>query len=333
MQAQRYPADYDGVWAADPAINWTKMIAASLWPSLVMKEAGNPVPAAKFEAFRTAAIEACDGIDGLKDGIVGLSDPRDFDPHQLIGTATDAGEITAADADVVARIWAGPTTAAGEQLWFGLRPDTESWGNNLNRTGLSVVNDVAGELSIAPFVMPLAWFGSWLLRDPEWDWSTLTYATYEQLFAQGVREFAEVATDDPDLTGLKNSGGKLLISHAGNDEIIFPDGTIDYYRRVQEAMGGSDATAEFARLFLSPGDGHGHCTAAGPGLTLAAGMTALMEWVEDGTAPESIVAHRYDRNTKALTMTRPLYPYPAESRYGGQGDPSTAASFVRGQSA
>ncbi|GAA2234493.1 tannase/feruloyl esterase family alpha/beta hydrolase [Promicromonospora sukumoe] len=311
MEAQRYPDDYDGIWSADPAINWTKMIAASMWPALVMKEARNPIPAAKFNAFRAGATAALDGVDGLDDGIVGATDLRDYDPHRLVGTATSAGTITTADADVVQQIWAGPTTPTGKRLWFGLRPDTESWGENLNGAGLCQVDEVDGELVISPFVMPVAWFGGWLLRDPSWDWTTLTHERYLSLFDQGVREFAEVATDDPDLSRFRDSGGKLLLTHAGNDEVIFPEGTIDYYRRVQDRMDGADEVATFARLFLSPGDGHGHCTGTGPGLTLAAGMVALMEWVENGTTPESIVAHRFTRDTAAATMTRPLLPYAA----------------------
>jgi hypothetical protein len=90
MQAQRYPADYDGIWSANPAINWTKMVPAEL------------------EAFRAAAVAACDGADGLRDGVIGAFDSHEFDPAQLVGEPTADGVITEPDAEVMRKIWEGP---------------------------------------------------------------------------------------------------------------------------------------------------------------------------------------------------------------------------------
>jgi hypothetical protein len=324
--AQHFPEDYDGIWAADPAINWTRFIPAEIWPALVMKEHGNPLPPAKLRAFREAAVEACDGPLGLKHGIISPFGTRDFDPAQVVGTPTEAGEITAADAEVVRKIWGGPRTSTGERLWYGLLPGTESWGEGLVPVGLATTEVVDGEVTPVPFMIAEAWL-KWLLRDPAWDWRTLTFQQFEELFERSVREFAEFATDDPDLARVRDGGGKVLISHGTNDEVIFPEGSVDYYRRVQEAMGGEEETSQFVRLFLSSGDTHGF-SFSGPGLSLASGMAALMRWVEDGTAPEVIVGATCDPALGKITMTRPVYAYPLVARYDGKGDPADAASFV-----
>ncbi|WP_063820082.1 tannase/feruloyl esterase family alpha/beta hydrolase [Streptomyces caniscabiei] len=323
--AQRHPEDYDGIWAAEPAINWTRFIPAEIWPALVMKEHGNALPPAKLRAFRAAAVEACDGPHGLKYADIAPFGTREFDPARVVGTATEAGEITAADAEVVRKIWDGPRTSTGEQLWYGLLPSTESWADGPVPVGLAATQEIDGEVTPIPFMVAEPWF-KWLLRDPAWDWRTLTFQQFEELFAQSVREFAEFATDDPDLTGVRDSGGKVIITHGANDEVIFPEGSVDYYRRVQEAMGGEAEASDFVRLFISSGDTHGF-SYFGPGPHLAAGMAALMEWVEEGKAPEVLMAETYDPEAGKATMTRPVYPYPLVAQHDGEGDPADAASY------
>jgi hypothetical protein len=322
--AQRYPEDYDGIWAAVPAINWTRTIPAGLWPALVMKERGNVLPRAKLEAFRAAAVEACDGIDGLRDGIVGAFDPCEFDPRKLVGEETDAGPITDADAEVVAEIWQGPRRADGSFLWYGLRPTIASW---TPAQGWSGTIEVDGELEPLPLFFGPAHF-RWVLRDPTFDWKTLTFERFEELFDQGVRDLAEIASDDPNLAPLRAAGAKLLITQGADDEVLPFQGVVDYYRRVIEAIGGEEDTASFARLFVTDGDGHAMCIGAGPGVTVASGMAALMDWVEHGDPPDVIVGERVDPITLAVTATRPVYPYPMVARGQGTGDPDDWTSYA-----
>lgn len=307
MEAQRYPGDYDGIWSADPAINYPKLAAACIWPTLVMKELNNPLPPAKLEAFRTGYLAAA-GVEAAELGYVSDIEPRAWDPHELVGQPTVAGKITAEDADVMAKIWEGPRAADGRQLWFGVRPDTESWGENIHRVGVMTTTEVDGAIVPEPFVMANAFIGGWLLHDPEWDWTTLTFEAFETLFDQGVREFEDVSTDDPDLSGFGDSGAKLLVTHGLADEIIFAGGTIAYTDRVFATMG-AQALEPFFRAYFTPGDGHSHVTAAGPGLTLAGGMVALMDWVENGVAPETLAVERYDPATGEITATGTTSPY------------------------
>jgi len=305
--AQRYPGDYDGIWSNCPAINWTKFIPAEIWPALVMKEHKNPMPPAKFEAFRIAVLEACGGSQAIADNFLSTLDVE-FDPYSVVGKQTEAGVITETDALVMKKIWEGPRTKDGKSLWYGLRPGTESWGNNLMMAGLCLTAEENGQRNIVPFEIAKDYIGAWLLRDPAWDWTTLTFAQFEELFEHSVREFAEIATDNPDLSGFRDSGGKLLITHGANDEVIFSQGTVDYYRRVQEAMGGPQETASFARLFVPYGEGHGHIL-KGPGISGATGMAALMNWVENGIAPDTLLAEKFDMSTGQVTMTREVKAY------------------------
>ena len=310
MEAQRYPGDYDGVWASDAGINWTKFIPGQLWPALVMKEYQNALPPAKLEAFRATALAAGGGAVDFLDVYATF----EFDAIEVVGRETAAGVITKTDAQVMQKIWEGPRASDGRQLWYGLLPGTESWGDNLHRTGVCSTTEIAGQVVPAPFGLAWQWFSSFLLRDRAWDWTTLTFERYEELFDQGVHtpEFDEVATDNPDLSGLRDAGGKLIISHAGSDEVIPVQGAIDYYRRVVDTLGGESETRTFFRQFMAAGDVHSNVTGRWPGLTLARGMSALMEWVENDNAPDGIVGERIDQRTGEVTMVRPIRAYSSE---------------------
>ncbi|MEU1548340.1 tannase/feruloyl esterase family alpha/beta hydrolase [Nocardia sp. NPDC005745] len=328
MQAQRYSQNYDGIWAADPALNWSRFILAEIWPVLVMNEENNPLAQAKLEAFREAVLDAVSGSDGDR-FLPDVSVP-DWDPHSIVGTHTDAGVITETDARVMRKIWDGPRRASGEQLWYGLRPGTQCWGAPVGAGfGLAGSATVDGKVQPVPFFICNGYVGGWLQREPNWDWTTLTYEEFERLFDHSVAEFAALDADNPDLSGVRDAGAKVLLSHGLADEVIFPEGTLHYYQRVLETMGGPDNTDPFFRLFLSPGDGHGHLAGDGPGLSMASGMAALMNWVEHGVAPDSIVGERYDATGTQLLEARPLFPYPAQSRYTGQGDRTDPANYTR----
>jgi hypothetical protein len=223
------------------------------------------------------------------------------------------------------KIYDGPRSADGESLWYGLRPGTESWGNSFVKAGLCLTTEVEGELRPVGFPICEAWM-RWVAGDPSLTLADLNYARFEELTRRGIAEFSEVATDDPDLSGLRDNSAKLLLSHGVDDELILADGSLNYYKRPVDALGGVEATRAFARLFLTDGDDHGSNT-AGPGLTVAAGMIALMNWVENGVAPDEITAVAVNPQTGAVRATRPAYAYPMSPRYRGSGDPNDASSF------
>jgi hypothetical protein len=328
MEAQRYPDDYDGIWVADPAINFTKLMPALIWPALVMRWNGVVLPVAKLEAFRDAAIEACDGLDGLRDGIVGAFDPCEFDARKLVGRVTSAGVITEADAVTMAKIWDGPRTRNNDFLWYGLRPSSESWGKTIPGMGSYLSAEVKGKLEPQPHEVGLDFLKAWVARDPDLDWKTITPEYFEELFERSVGAVPDLATDNPDLSAFRNRGGKLILSHGADDQSIPVSGSTEYYRQVTQMIGSEDETRSFFRLFISEGDGHCVCCHPGPGLTTATAMAALMKWVEDGEAADEIMASELDFATGATLATRPVYAYPMVPRYKGEGDPKDASSFV-----
>ena len=303
VMAQRVPESYDGILAGAPAINWDRFIPSLLWPQIVMdEELGGVIDPCKLAAATDAAVEACDADDGDADGL--LADPRacDFDPVSLVGVDTPCGEFTDADAVVIQSIWDGPRTSDGEFLWYGLAPGAP-------------LDAVAGAL---PFPIGLDHHRTWIQQDPTFDWHALGYAGFEDAFRRSQDLFHDViGTDDPDLTSFREAGGRLLMWHGWYDELIPPEGSIDYHQRVVEAVGSTDEVAEFARLFMVPG--LLHCE-GGPGLTAFDAFGALVDWVETGRAPESITASRG-------TETRPLCPFPTVATYDGAGDPALAASY------
>jgi pimeloyl-ACP methyl ester carboxylesterase len=303
MFAQRYPDEYDGILAGAPAINWDRFIPAELWPQVVMqRELGGPIPECKLAAATDAAVAHCDGTDGVADGVI--DDPRrcDFDVSSLVGQVTPCGEFTAADARVVQAIWSGPADS-----WFGLSKGAP-------------LNSLAGA---TPFPITENYQRFWVEQNPQWDWHTLDYAGFEQNFRDSQTLFHDViGTDDPDLSPFRQSGGRLVLWHGWNDELIFPQGTIDYYERVQEAVGATQVS-EFARLYMAPGVEH--CD-SGPGPDTFDMFGDLVRWVEEGTVPDRITASKLEDGQ--VVRTRPLCPYPTTAVYDGTGDPNSEASFA-----
>jgi hypothetical protein len=144
--------------------------------------------------------------------------------------------------------------------------------------------------------------------DPKWDWTTLTRGQFELLFEQSIEEHAGIyGGDDPNLTGFRDRGGKLLIVHGLADEFVPPQESIAYYKNVQQRMGGPQRTAEFARMFLVPGADHGFGTPV-PAPSPAEMIGAIIRWVEQGQAPAKLIAELPDKNGNPI-RTRPLFPF------------------------
>lgn len=314
-EVQRYPADYDGVMAGAPAVNFHKLSTAQLWGPVVMLEGGNVVEPCKFAAAQAASIAACDLIDGVRDGVIG--DPRRcaYDAQALVGTPTACGVVTAADATAINRIWQGPRRKDGSFLWYGVPRGAEF--SVLNKTG-------GAPAQILPFGIAMDWTQHILTGDPQWDWKTLSQAGFEQLFDRAVEQFGAVyGTDSPDLSAFRDRGGKVIVWHGEADQFIYPQGTIDYLQRVQKQMGGESKTAGFIRLFMAPGVAH---CGGGPGSQPSGQLEALQGWVEEGRAPATLPTVRRDA-AGVTTGARPLCPWPQVARYKGRGSVDDAGNF------
>jgi hypothetical protein len=309
MLAQRFPDGYDGILAGAPAIHWDRFHPAQLWPQVVMlEEVGGPISGCKLNAVTAVAVEACDDLDGVTDGV--LDDPRrcDFDPRSLVGTEVGTcGVLTAAEAEAIARIWDGPRDVDGMRLWYGIPIGTP-------------LGALAGPF---PFFVGLQHAQYWINQDPAWDWTTLTYESYADFFATSVEKFNDViGTDDPDLSAFRASGGKLLMWHGWSDPLIFPEGSVDYYDDVTGQLHSRMRVQNFARLFMAPGVSH---CGGGAGPSQFDMFGTLVDWVEGGTAPDRIEAALMQGGE--TIRTRPLCAYPYVARYDGRGDPDDAESF------
>jgi hypothetical protein len=321
MEAQRYPADFDGILATAPAINWDRFVPAELWPQVVMNAEHTYPTACVFDAFNQAAIAVCDVDDGVTDGIVSRPENCRFDPNGLVGQtlACDGGtvQISRADADVVRKIWDGPKTRAGKRLWYGLAKGTPF--DALAATAVAPDGTRHG----APFPLVDDWVKYFLERQPDFDTSTIGYRQFERLFERSQAQYhAVIGTDNPDLSAFRDAGGKMITWHGLADELIFAQGTVDYRRRVEAEMGGARATDRFYRVFLAPGADH---CAGGTGPVPTDPLAALVDWVENGHAPDTLPAST--TNAEGRTITRNLCRYPLVSHYTGGGDPDSADSY------
>jgi len=318
-EAQRYPADYDGILAGAPAINWSQLHVEQMWATVLMAETKNPIPMCKYTAASAAAVAACDSIDGVKDGVI--EDPArcTFDPKTLVGQSTDCGVFSDADATIIAKIWEGPRRQNGSFLWYGL-------SRGADFSGLSGTGPAPGGTGLVPRPngITLEYWRYFLKQNPQWDPLTLTYGTYEQAWEQSLEQYSAVlGTNNPDLSAFRDRGGRIIVWHGQNDQLIYPGGSIDYYKRVQQQMGGADKTAAFIRLFLAPGVGH---CGGGTGPAPSGQFEAVVRWVEENTAPTTLQAVRRDQSG-AVTRSRPLCQYPLVARYKGTGSTDEASSF------
>jgi len=318
MEAQRYPRDYNGILSGAPAIYFPQLQMQSIWGSVQMNLAGNPIPACKLAAATSAAIAACDTIDGVNDGVI--EDPRrcTYDPKTLVGTSPSAecGTFTQTDADIIRKLWDGPRTPEGGPLWYG-----QSRGADLN----SLAASRGTPLKPQGFAFTVDWLRYFVTEDKQFDWATMTAEAYQHYWDQSVEEFTWViGTNDPDLSSFRDRGGKLIMWHGWADPLITAEGSIDYYTRMSRRMGGAEISAQFFRFFLAPGVGH--CSGgAGPNPT--GQLDALVTWVEDGKAPDTLNAER--RGTGgAPNRSRPLCQYPLVAKYRGTGSTDDAANFV-----
>jgi hypothetical protein len=193
-------------------------------------------------------------------------------------------------------------------IWWDVGHISENLHLAATALGLGSCAMGATPLTGDPCKESLDWFRYFLVLDPKWDWMTLTRDEFELLFEQSHQVHSSTyGGDDPNLTGFRDRGGKLLIVHGWADQLVPAQESVAYHRAVQERMGGIKPTAEFVRLFLVPGGDHGFTGASpAPAVVSNAALIALMiRWVEHNEMPENIVAEFHDKHGK-IVETRSL---------------------------
>jgi feruloyl esterase len=329
-EAQRYPGDYDGIVAGDPGNNRVHLNVGFLWAFAATHDSeGKPIlPSAKLPLINKAAVAACDGLDGVVDGII--SDPPScrFNPAVLLCKGAENDQcLTAEQVAAVKKVYEGPRNPRTKQsIIAGYSPGSESAAGDVWAEGWKRYITDPKEPMRADF------WRYWVFDDANWDWRKFDY---DRDVAFADRKLAAVNATDTNLDAFKARGGKLLMYSGWADPTGPSMDAVRYYTNVVKRVGSVD---DFFRLFMVPG--MAHCD-YGPGPNMFGGVSprmaegpgdpthdilaALVRWVEDGKAPAQIVASH--RTNDDVDRTRPLCPYPQKARWTGRGSSDEAANF------
>lgn len=334
-EMQRYPDDFDGVIAGAPGNDRVRLNAGFLWQFLANRERGSPeliLPPGKLPLVTAAVVRACDADDGVRDGVV--DEPRTcaFDPSTLRCAAGEAADcLTDRQLAALSRMHAGARNPrTGVQVYPGWPKSSEAL--TVSATGAPLVGWHqywgTAEPARADF------WRLWVFEDPRWDpWG---FDFDRDLATADARVGTLVDQVSPDLAAFRTRGGKAIVYQGWQDPVVNALGTIEYYDSVRARQGSQEATDEFFRLFMVPG--MGHCS-GGPGATSFGNagpppvvdpehdlLSALDRWVEQGIAPDRIIASRVENG--ATVRTRLLCTYPRRAVYRGAGSTDEAESFV-----
>jgi feruloyl esterase len=307
MEAQKYPADFDGIIAGAPANYQTHLHAWDLSVSVPsLKDAASAVPAAKLTVLNKAVLSACDAGDGVKDGFLTAPRTCHFDPATLLCHGADGDHcLTTPQLEAVRRMYSPARTAGGEVVFPGKDPGSEL-GWTAIAGGAQPANVSLGSFRVA-------------FSDANWDWRNFNLD--RDLRVADEKVGSSVNAINPDLSAFKARSGKLLLYHGWNDTAISAGNTIDYYSSVLAKMGPKQD--DWIRLFMAPG--MQHC-GNGPGPNQANYLSTLERWRESGIAPDQLIASHVADNR--VDMTRPLCPYPQVAEYKGVGSTNDAANFM-----
>jgi hypothetical protein len=315
--ALNFADDFDGFLTGAPANYHTRLQVATVWPFWVQKELTGTatLTQAKMNAANASAVAACDGQDGVVDGVLG--DPRacTFDAKKNVcgmpgaPTGTDAAGnpvcLTPQEADAVNRIWDGPRNDLGLRIWF-------PFGRGAN----------AGVTNAPPFGGPGGSLGifTWSHRDNNYDFTGEPLSQFDdetQLATNDTAPYSDIISTD--LRGVKKRGAKILMWQGGSDQLIPWRQGLHYYREAAETFGGFKNLQPWFRFFLAPGVAH---CGGGVGPQPQALFDTMVNWVETGKAPDSIVS------SNAALGSRPMCPYPQTAIYNGNGaDPKLFSSW------
>ncbi len=296
-----------------------------MWNQKALSEA--PGTAAKLYLLAEIVIAKCDTVDGLKDGLI--DDPRrcDFDSAKDIpscSTGTDEADCpTPAQATAIAKVYGGPISN-GKAFFPGFMPGSEAvmpnfFGGGKSSGWMNMIVSPQPDGKPADFSLAENTMRYLVHKPPNPDYDYKTFDFDRDIHM--LDEWSKLAdAKNPDLSKFRKSGGKLLMTYGWGDAILQPMMGVNYHEHAL-ATNGPDTT-DFFRLFMVPG--MAHC-AGGIGPDQHDAMTAIINWVEKGQAPDSMVASQVVATQ--VVRTRPLCPYPQVARYTGKGSIDDAANF------
>lgn len=310
IMSQRYPDYFDGVVAGAPAMRTSfsnladRYVAVTLNQAAPLDENGRFTPGSGYsdsdkEMIIDSFLDACDANDGIADEMVFDILGCDFDPSNIVCEAEKEDDcLTAKQADVLKRAFAGPVDSRGHQVYPGFYFDT---GIAAGRGLPGLLNATGGPVG-PPFT------------ESEMDVDAASVAAADAFAAVGDSTWTLLST-------FASEGGKLIFYHGVSDPWFSAMDTQQYYRKMAEENGGLEKVLDWSRLFLVPG--MGHCTGGEKALDQFNMLEAIVGWVEEDKAPDKVEA-----DGRAFPdRTRPLCPFPLYAYYTGEGDSEDAASF------
>ena len=328
MVAERYPTLFNGIVAGDPGFNLARAAIAEMWnvkhlEAVAPKDAhgrsilSEALTPADLQLLAHAVLRTCDGLDGLRDGMINdfAACQKRFRPQVLMCRPAQHNHCLSAEkVRVLEAIFGGPRDSAGHPLYaswpYDAGVDTAGWRVwKLGTSRSAIANALDATLGLAAmryyFMTP---------PDP-----AVTPQTFD--FDRALQATQQIRALN-DATGTFFSsfiahGGKLLIYQGLSDPVFSPDAIIAWYRKL---MAQYRRPQQWARLFLVPG--MNHCF-GGPATDEFDALSAIVHWTESNQAPNRLVAH----GPSFPGVTRPLCPYPKYARYRG-GDPRAAKSFI-----
>jgi feruloyl esterase len=306
--AQRYPGDFDGIVAGASAWNSMRMHAARLAVNRVMnRSADSAIPPSKYPMIHEAVLQACDGADGLKDGLIQNPTTCSFDFKALECRGEDAAACLTPAQVVSAKAMVSPVThpTTGAVLFEGhLWPGAELEWDTIG--GPEPLGNAVTALKNVAF-------------DQTWEPARFNPATDIEAADRADRDILD--SNNFNLKPFFDRGGKLLMWHGWADPQVTPQNSTIYYGNVLKTVG-AQAERSIA-LFMLPGVYH--CQ-GGPGPDRWERMAALERWVERGEKPTRIVASHQTSGT--VDRTRPLCPFGQVAKYNGSGSIDDEANFA-----
>jgi feruloyl esterase len=337
VEAQRYPNDFDGIIAGNPAMG--PAIPAFNWnQEHLTTKADRYIPPDKLALVDAAVMNSCDATDRVADGLI--QDPRKctFDAANLRCSVLNNSDcLTEAQVSGLKAVYAGAVKTDGQIVYPGLMksdPGVEdSWPTWI--TGF-VPPDQPGRAepwsdpTVAPwqFLFQDQVLKYFVFADPGYNSLSFDISSGDLAREQRVMNRGGSQGLDPDLSSFHNRGGKLLLYHGWSDPAFSPQETIGYYTSVIRQQGGPNPTEHFVRLFMVPG--MQHCIGTGPGPNVFDPLSSLVDWVERDLEPRKIIAAHFQNNdysSAVITRTMPLCPYPETAHFKG-GDMNQASSWT-----
>lgn len=346
-EVQMYPDEFDGVMAGCPSWWTTHQQTWQLEIGLINlpENTSHYIPPSMFPWISEQVIAQCDLSDGIEDGII--MDPKKCDLYYEAMLCKPNSTTTCLNADQLQTlIDLHRPLAFGNNSWvypnFGVGSEAQM---------PSSFGDVGTN---APSLYGTQYVQYMVVNDPSWDFNDFDYSIIQQADAENP---GNASANQFDLSAFHARGGKLLQYHGYADGLIPTDASIYFHRQVISTMLGQgvEDVDSWYRFFLVPG--MQHCQGSvgdapwffggsGQAATLvpvtAAGtieglkdkehdaLLALMAWVEEGIAPEKLVATKFanDTITNGVLRQRPLCPFPKFAQYVGSGNVSEASSWA-----